>query len=952
MNESNFEKMGRYNMKRYVLCLTVLFLAVVILKAGNTGKIAGVVTDKKTGKPLVGVNVIVRGTTLGAATDEKGRYYIIQVPIGTYEVEASYIGYAKMVVKQVKVMPDLTTQVNFELTPSGVRMREIVVMAENRIVQKDITSTRVTSTRAEMEKIPGFEKTTDFFTVQGAAIVDMKPQALRLSDGTQLQVRDESLKNIHIRGGRGGEILFMVDGMPVTHPIYGGRDVLDLNINDIEGIELITGAFNAEYGQAQSGVVNITTRSGSNKFEGGIEYKTSELDFLKSYPFQYLSLYAGGPEPITTNLLPVINLKIPGKVNYFVSTNWIFDETPYSNGRNRDFIETLKPLKIKEKQDNSINFNSKLTWKLNPSLRMIFSYHGSWKSWTSFDWLWKNYPDHMAEYSRSTQNFIFNFNHTISKSTFYNLNLGYLEVKYRGSFDGMRPPDFWIFVKDSVQYNYYEYISKFGNEAPDAVYSTVEAAATDPYGFIDSRSYQTIWRDDFTRTFTLKGDFTSQVHPEHLVKTGFEVRYNDIHYVDIQDGGVKLSDYGNYVFNKDKEFPPPIGPYKEFGQNRWVFDAYPVIGACYIQDKFEKESLIINAGVRADWFMPGPTVFDKDWKKQWEDATGLESDWPWIRYKISPRFGISFPISVSTVLFFSYGHFNQLPELQYYYRDPYTGGFTGNPHLDFEQTILYEFGFTHEISRYWGIDIKSYTKDISNQVGTTRLKAALGLPVDLYDNKGYARAKGIEVKLIKNYSNFYSGRLTYTIQWANGYSSSAFDDYIRSINDFPNPIRERRLSWDIRHQILLQLTISSPEGRPIEMAGIKLPDNWDLTILSKFSSGQPYTPGSFDPVELQKKENTETGPPIYNTDIKFRKMFRTGGLTWSVVVDIYNVFDTKNVQIAYGFNNWTGKPYKYGDINPEGFDRYYDWWTMYRLLDPRRFSYGRYVKIGLSINIR
>ncbi|MCK4447454.1 MAG: TonB-dependent receptor, partial [Candidatus Marinimicrobia bacterium] len=735
------------------------------LFAGNTGKIMGKITDKQSDEPLIGVNIVIKGTSLGAATDVNGFYYILQIPPGTYELETSYIGYHTMTVKNVRVKVDLTNQVDLQMESKAIEFPIIIVTADQLMVQKDITSTRRVTSKKEMELTPGFESTSDLFRLHGGTIIDAGSQAIQFGDGTQLQVRDESLKDIHVRGGRGGEILFMVDGMPVTHPIYGGRDVLDLNVVDIEEMELLTGAFNAEYGQAQSGVVNITTRSGGDKFKGGIEYKSSEFElFGNPYDSQYSSFFIGGPEPIIRNLLPKLGVKIPGKINFFISGNGNLTDTEYNNHRDRDTI-TVLGLNIKEKQNNKGNLNAKLNWQISNQLKMIFSYHGSWKSWSRFEWLWKNYPDHTIEYSRSNQNLNFRINHTLSKSTFYNVNVGYLSVDYDASLEGHPPSDFWFFLKDSIFYDYRTYTNNY-SEPPDYIVSSALASGKDPYGFFDRYSYESIWRDDFTRTLTIKGDLTSQIHPEHLIKTGIELQYNDIQYIDIQDGGVKLSNYGNHVFKNEVEFPAPNGPYKEFGQNRWVFDAYPVMGSYYFQDKFEKETLIINAGIRADLFIPGPTIMESNWKQQWENATGLKADWSKLKYKISPRFGISFPISIHTVIFFSYGHFNQLPELQFYYRDPYTGGFTGNPHLDFEQTVLYEFGFTHELVQNWAIDVKSYTKDISNQVGTTHLLAALGLPVDLYDNNGYGRARGLEFELTKRYSNFYSGKLTYTIQWA------------------------------------------------------------------------------------------------------------------------------------------------------------------------------------------
>lgn len=917
--------------------------------AGNTGKIAGVVKDKQTSEPLIGANVMIKGTNLGAATDEKGNYYILQIPPGRYQVMAAFIGYHSITVENVEVRVDLTTRLNFEMESQAIEFPTLTVVAEEPLVQLDITSTRKTTTMQEIQETPGFETTTDIFMLHGGTVVDATSQVIRL-EGEQLQVRDESVKDIHIRGGRGGEILYMVDGVPVTHPIYGGRDVLDLNVVDIQGMELLTGAFNAEYGQAQSGVVNITTRSGGDNFEGGIEYKTSE--FGDYYPTQYTSFYLGGPEPLTRNLLSAIGLKVPGKLNFFLSGNGNLDNTPYDNHRTRDQISLLG-LNIGEKQDNTGNLNAKLGWELSNQLDFVFSYHGSWKRWTSFEWLWKNYPNHIAEYARTNHNLNFRLNHTLSKSTFYNINFGFLSVQYNGSLDGSDPADFWKFYKDGIEYDYWTYKNKFA-EAPDSLESTIKSPTTDAFGFYDNRSYESIWRNDFTRTFTLKGDITSQIHPEHLVKTGIEIQYNDIQYVDIQDGGVKLSNYGSYAFKNDPPFPAPNGGFKEFGQNRWVFNAFPVSGGVYLQDKFERESLIINAGVRADWFIPGSTIKKLSWKEQWEKATGLAADWELIKYKVSPRFGISFPISERTVIFFSYGHFNQLPELQYYYRDPYTGGFTGNPYLDYEQTILYEFGLTHQLAQNWALDIKSYTKDISQQVETLLLQAALGLPVYLYDNRGYARARGLEFELVKRYSNFTSGKVTYTVQWANGYSSSAFENYIRSKTDFPLPIRERRLRWDIRHQIVLQAMLNSPEKKHVNLFGLRLPDNWNITVLSRFSSGQPYTPYTLDQVVAQKTENSESGPYTIVTDLKIKKTFNISGIDFSVFADIFNLLNRRNVRTDYGFNTMTGKPYKYGDVDPQltliDVYQYINWHSMYAIMDPRQFSSGRQIKLGLRID--
>jgi len=439
------------------------------------------------------------------------------------------------------------------------------------------------------------------------------------------------------------------------------------------------------------------------------------------------------------------------------------------------------------------------------------------------------------------------------------------------------------------------------------------------------------------------------VHPSHLVKAGVELRYNSISYIDISDGSTKLS---RYALGVDPF--PPLGPFPEFGQNRWVFDVKPTVGAAYIQDKFELEYIILNAGFRLDWFGLGSAVMGDDWKSRWERSTGLKANWKSMMYKVSPRFGVSFPISENTVVFFSYGHFCQLPELQYFYREPYSGIYAGNPGLDYEQTILYEFGFTHQISDYWAIDIKSYSKDITKQVNSTTVYGTEGLPVQLYDNNGYGRARGLEFELTKGYSSFLSGKASYTLQWTNGYSSSAFDDYIRSITNFPNPIRERPLDWDVRQQLIFQGTIATPENQHPDLFGFELPDDWNLTILFRYATGSPYTPGdaTLNKVDEQKRAMTATGPSTSSTDLKFEKGFTLLGVRGAFTIDVFNLFNQENVQTVdggYGFNVWTGKPYRYGDIEKPQLN-YYDYYTIQSKLNPYVLSEARTTKLGVRID--
>jgi len=241
--------------------------------AQEIGKIKGTVTDSETGQTLPGANVVIKGTTQGASADGNGVYNILQVQPGEYDLVASFVGYNQTTVEDVEVKTGLTAEINIELTPRQVQTEEVTVQAEQNMIQQDITSTQETYTREEMAATPGLTSSMDVFQLQGDAVGGGAKVPLSVG-GQQIETREGKLQDIHLRGGRGGEILYLVDGLPITHPLYGGRSVLDIDISDIESIEVVKGAFSAEYGNAASGVVKIWTRSGRDEYQGGVKYKT------------------------------------------------------------------------------------------------------------------------------------------------------------------------------------------------------------------------------------------------------------------------------------------------------------------------------------------------------------------------------------------------------------------------------------------------------------------------------------------------------------------------------------------------------------------------------------------------------------------------------------------------------------------------------------------------------
>ncbi|NQV37387.1 MAG: carboxypeptidase-like regulatory domain-containing protein, partial [Candidatus Marinimicrobia bacterium] len=229
------------NMKNYFSIVLTLIIAQTVF-GGITGKIAGQVIDAETGDAMIGCNILIEGTSLGAATDFDGNYYILNIPPGKVAVKAMMIGYSTIRMTDVEVAVDLTSQVDFALSTEVIEGQEITVVAEKKMINKDLTASTAIISSEDFELLPVTE----------------------ISEALEMQA---GYVDGHLRGGRKGEVAYWIDGVPVTD-VYDGGTVVEINKNAVEEMQLISGAFNAEYGQAMSGIVNIVTKDGSNDFGG------------------------------------------------------------------------------------------------------------------------------------------------------------------------------------------------------------------------------------------------------------------------------------------------------------------------------------------------------------------------------------------------------------------------------------------------------------------------------------------------------------------------------------------------------------------------------------------------------------------------------------------------------------------------------------------------------------
>ncbi len=387
-----------------------LLLALVItinfsIFAGVTGKLVGVITDLQTGKPLLGANILIEDTYLGAAADADGKFIILNIPPGSYTVKISYLGYETLIIEGVKIIVDQTTQLPVKLSAKSLEVGEVVVTAKSPMIHKDLTSSIAVISRSEIEALP-VSNFIDLLSLQAGVV----------GNGS----------NLNIRGGRSNEVAYMIDGMLVQDPLLGGL-ATQINNDAIQEMSLLSGTFNAEYGNALSGVVNIVTRDGPDKLSGKIEARSSEFGVQRYSDLHEDRVNGSLGGPLFTNDLKFF---ISGEQNKQGSY------LPFG-------------------YDNEQTFFTKLTTTIIPKLKISVSNRGSKDKHQNYNHAFKYIPEQYLRVRTDSWQSIFTLTHTLDNHFFYNLRVSYFNQGYYSGID-----------KDTSQYlptTEWEYFSDIGN---------------------------------------------------------------------------------------------------------------------------------------------------------------------------------------------------------------------------------------------------------------------------------------------------------------------------------------------------------------------------------------------------------------------------------------------------------------------------------------------------------
>lgn len=438
--------------------LISLIISSVVL-AGTTGKLSGKIKDASTGETLIGANVLIEGTNLGTASDADGNYVILNIPPGKYNVKFSYIGYEMTSVSGVVIVADQTTSLSIELKSQTVQVGEVVVTANKPMIQKDLTSSISTISREEIESLP-VSTFTELLSLQAGVV--------------------GSGSNLHVRGGRSNEVAYMIDGMLVTDPLLGG---LATNVNNdaIQEMNLLSGTFNAEYGNALSGIVNIVTRDGADNFSGKLEYRTSEFGVDK-----YSNLHES-------------------RMNGSISGPLFFNDLKFFASAEQDRRGSYLPFGY----NKELSLFTKITSTQIPLMKISLSNRGNSGKRQSYSHSYKFIPEQYLRRRTDSWHTTLSLTHTVMNNLFYDLKISYFNQSYYSGID-----------KDTSQYlstsqreyfpigNGYEFFSK-----------------SDPVQLDDSR----------TVTVDIKGDAVWQIDNYNEVKFGAAYKKHRLKYFYVYD---------------------------------------------------------------------------------------------------------------------------------------------------------------------------------------------------------------------------------------------------------------------------------------------------------------------------------------------------------------------------------------------------------------------------------
>jgi outer membrane receptor protein involved in Fe transport len=852
--------------------------------AGTTGRIAGRVVDAKK-QPLPGVTVAMVGLKLGALTDEDGRFSIVNIPAGSYNVRANLIGYRPVTTTNLLVSADETTRLDLVLEEAPVQMEEVVVSAKRPVVEVNRTSTVAIVPREEIQKLP-VQELQDVVNLQAGVV-----------DG-------------HFRGGRQNEVQYQVDGVS-TNNAYDNTNTVRIDRSLLEEVQVVSGTFDAEYGQAMSGVVNAVLRRGGERFEWDSEallgmYAYSGDNRGQSYEWfpgskQDYQFTMSGPAglPRTTFLANASYHVHDGA--YWAERRFTPQPTP-----SRDPVEkmiapdgdgTLMPLKGASEWAGILKLsNRSLEGREFAYQILVNAIEGQDRPWNL-----NLVPD--AAKTQRTLSVVhgLSFTHTLSPKRYYQVDLRQNYYDYRDmAFDDV----------NDVRYHLYGPLTgvsgyEFGN----------------PVQGVDFGRFQLT-----TNAFVGKGTYVDQISNTHQLKMGLEYQ-------------APLMKFGapGEIF---------LGVIPARARSAPSSPTSRAPNTCPCSSRATRRTSASGTTSRSAWVAdstgstPGPTcratsrtprtAFPACRNPRWcprpTSSRCRRASACRIRSRTTP------PSTSPTAHFYQYpplrdmfnnSDYSVLADLQAA-DDIQRNGILGNPDLKSQRTVQYQIGLKNAITPDLGLDFNAFYKDIRDLLGVEFLSTYNGAQYVRWTNVDYGDVVGLTVQLDHRAFGPFSLSADYTWQQALGNSSDP-DETLNRAAAGQDPLpRQIPFNWDQTHTFNVTLATGVPSG-------------WQGSTILRYSSGQPYTP-TLDNSSPQL-QNTGRKPSSLVCDLKVERPARFARETATLFLRVFNVFDARYLN-GYVFPS-SGSPDYTRFPGDEGQASILD--------DPTRYYAPRRIELGVTL---
>ncbi len=950
---SEIDKMPKNPIRHLSIMLYIGFVLLVSaggIYAGTTGKIKGRVIDAQTGESLPGVNVQVVGTTLGAATDLDGFYIILNVIPGQYKLKSSYIGYTSSTVL-VQITVDLTTTQDFRLTQGAIEANEVTVVAERPIVEMDRTNSASAMSAKQINELP-VQTLKDLVQLQAGVVID-------------------SRGGIHIRGGRTSEVAYLVDGVPVTNQFSSdGGSLVGVESGNIQQLQVISGTFNAEYGQAQSGVINIITKDPEKHYSGSVTVYNGDKVSNNSEVFSGVNDFRPSNE---RNIEGNITGPVPGMSNlgfYFfgrynkdngflfgkrlarpedawkidVYQTWFRRRFPNDPAVQNDIIAIPDSLLtgdgafVPMSPTKRLFLNFKLIYRISPLLRVSYNVFFENEDAKIYDDNFRFTPDALKKSQKRSQIHLVNINHTLSASTFYNVNFNYTTHREKSFLFG-----------DIVD-------PRLQTVSPTR--DRFRLGGTKP-GFDRLESEKLL----------AKAELTSQLDNHNLLKVGAEFIRHRVFFRSLtpefsndaqsnffaRDATLSFAEF--LAQSRPAVFVPPqrtiLG---ETGFSDLQYEHHPTELAVYAQNTVELNDLILNMGLRFDSFRPdhqalvNPRVNPIAGSVSLISASTLRK--AKTRSQLSPRLGIAFPISDAGVFHVAYGHFFKTPAFEFLFNDSeykvrgVDGPIVGNPDLKPQKTIAYEIGVQQQLFENVGVDVTLFYSDFRNLVGMEVIRQVGNSNSYLRrTNTANGTNRGFTIALKKRSGGgLVSGSLDYTFQLGKGTESDPNNLAIVQTASAAGGVVEDAirevvpLDWDQKHTLNATLTVGNSKS-------------WSASLIGRFASGQPFTP-EFVRLDIKTKfKNSQNKPFRDNIDLFLKKDFRMGAKSVSFFLRIFNLFDRANELTVFPTTGKATRDQRFPVEAKLDRNRLVGLFTLHDVdIHQDRFSQPRRVQLGFTMS--